>query len=327
VILIITNKEDVHPDRVIDILTKNNIPFFRLNTEAILSDYKITYVNDSINTFFYIRDIKRNVSLDTREISAIWERRPAKPEESNIQDEKIRQLCLKEANELVFEIRYFLKEIFSIGHVFNDRIASAKTLQHNVANKVGFLTPSAIISNDFSAAKKIVNKYNSVAQKSLSADSLELNDYEDYYVFWTKKRQVEDIVNFPEDSFELTFNYLQEYIEKEFELRVTVVCDDIFACKIESQHLNEEEGKVDFRQGYEHELIYSEFNLPHKIRLNCLAYLNQMNLNFGCFDILVTKNKEYIFLECNPNGQWSWIEEEAGLPISKSIAKHLSKAY
>jgi len=35
-------------------------------------------------------------------------------------------------------------------------------------------------------------------------------------------------------------------------------------------------------------------------------------------------NGNYYFLECNPNGQWLWIEEDIGLPISKAIADYLN---
>ena len=48
-----------------------------------------------------------------------------------------------------------------------------------------------------------------------------------------------------------------------------------------------------------------------------------MGLNFGCFDFIVTPSGEYVFLECNPNGQWLWVELETGLPISQAIAEFL----
>ena len=34
---------------------------------------------------------------------------------------------------------------------------------------------------------------------------------------------------------------------------------------------------------------------------------------------------EYFFLECNPNGQWLWVELETDLPISRAIAEFLSE--
>ena len=54
-----------------------------------------------------------------------------------------------------------------------------------------------------------------------------------------------------------------------------------------------------------------------------LRYLKRMHLNFGCFDFIVTPDGEYVFLECNPNGQWLWIEEEPGMKISEAIAEAL----
>lgn len=49
-----------------------------------------------------------------------------------------------------------------------------------------------------------------------------------------------------------------------------------------------------------------------------------MNLNFGCFDFIKAKSGCYYFLECNPNGQWLWLEIDLGIPISKSISDFLS---
>lgn len=40
---------------------------------------------------------------------------------------------------------------------------------------------------------------------------------------------------------------------------------------------------------------------------------------------IVTPDDEYVFLECNPNGQWLWIELATGFDISKVIANNLAK--
>jgi glutathione synthase/RimK-type ligase-like ATP-grasp enzyme len=99
----------------------------------------------------------------------------------------------------------------------------------------------------------------------------------------------------------------------------------VFACKIDSQILDEDKGKVDWRQGYDHGLKHEPFELPEKIRDFCRAYLSKMNLHFGCFDMIVTPENEYVFLECNPNGQWLWIELATGMKISEAIAETLSR--
>lgn len=127
----------------------------------------------------------------------------------------------------------------------------------------------------------------------------------DEWLFMTQKTTLQDISNAPEEAFSQTVSFVQEYIEKAFELRVTVVGNRIFACRIDSQLQQDDTGKIDWRQGYG-------------------TYLRRMGLNFGCFDFIVTPSGEYVFLECNPNGQWLWVELETGLPISEAIARWLA---
>ena len=42
-VLIFTNKEDVHPTPVIEHLQKHGVSIFRFNTEALLTDYRFCF--------------------------------------------------------------------------------------------------------------------------------------------------------------------------------------------------------------------------------------------------------------------------------------------
>lgn len=94
-------------------------------------------------------------------------------------------------------------------------------------------------------------------------------------------------------------------------------------CRTDSQEVEPDKGKVDRRQGYDYGLKHLVSVLSERISDFCTEYLKRMNLNFGCFDFIVTPEGEYVFLECNPNGQWLWIEEETGMKISEAIADAL----
>ena len=114
----------------------------------------------------------------------------------------------------------------------------------------------------------------------------------------------------------------QEYIEKAYELRVTCAGDQVFCCRIDSQA--SAESSEDFRfnaRNLKHELIECP-ELETKLK----AYLKEFDINFGCFDIAVTPSGEFVFFECNPNGQWLWIEELTGAPIGKAVADLLLSA-
>jgi glutathione synthase/RimK-type ligase-like ATP-grasp enzyme len=48
-----------------------------------------------------------------------------------------------------------------------------------------------------------------------------------------------------------------------------------------------------------------------------------LGINFGCFDIIKSTKGEYVFLECNPNGQWLWIEKIIKIGIARALAHML----
>ncbi|MCK5171613.1 MAG: hypothetical protein KAQ75_17170, partial [Bacteroidales bacterium] len=48
--------------------------------------------------------------------------------------------------------------------------------------------------------------------------------------------------------------------------------------------------------------------------------MDYYQLNYGAIDMIVTNNDKYIFLEINPVGEFFWLEENPGFPISETIA-------
>ncbi|OKJ84220.1 hypothetical protein AMK31_17705 [Streptomyces sp. TSRI0107] len=62
---------------------------------------------------------------------------------------------------------------------------------------------------------------------------------------------------------------------------------------------------------------------PDGMREALVRFLADVGLGFGAFDFAVTADGAWWFLECNPNGQWAWLEDAAGLPITTAIAAML----
>jgi len=323
VILIITNKEDVHPTPVIKYLSERQIPVFRLNTEALLTDYQFHWYFNKEVTDFYAKNSINGLELKGSEITAIWERRPEFPSELFVENSpEINKHNLEEAQGFLSFLRYYLKDVFSIGSIVFDRVSASKMLQLKVAKELGIKTPSTCFSNCKKEIVLFAKNFEYVVLKSIANDNVWLgNEYE--YVFYAQKIKSSLLLDKAEEMFSQTVSYVQNYIEKLFELRITVVGKKIFACKIDSQILDNDKGKIDWRQGYDYGLKHESFELPEPIKTFCINYLNKMHLNFGCFDMIVTPENEYVFLECNPNGQWLWIEQETGMKISEAIAEIL----
>lgn len=323
-ILIITNKEDIHPTPVIEILDSRKVPVFRLNTEALLTDYEFAWWNDSRSCDFHIRCIQNGLEVRGSEITAVWDRRPESPKELPIKSSpQIDSHNLAEALGFLVFLRSYLKDIPSIGSIAYDRQASSKMLQYKYAIQAGFAVPESCYTNRKENIVPMASRYRQLLFKSIENDDIWDEDNMQDYVFYARKVSSETVIAAPDEAFSQTVSFVQNYVEKEFELRVTVVGGKIFSCRINSQTMTDDTGKTDWRQGYDYGLEQEAFDLPKEISGKCQEYLRLMGLNFGCFDFIVTPAGEYVFLECNPNGQWLWVELATGLKISGAIADFL----
>jgi len=115
----------------------------------------------------------------------------------------------------------------------------------------------------------------------------------------------------------------QEYVPKEIELRMTVIEEDVFSCAIDSQ--KSERTKDDWRR-YDFEKVpHYSYKLPVDIENKLVDFLKNAGLKFGAFDMILTPNGEYVFLEINPNGQWYWIEKLTGMKITERLVRLFKK--
>jgi glutathione synthase/RimK-type ligase-like ATP-grasp enzyme len=325
-ILIFTNKEDSHPTHVIQYLKAWGVPVFRLNTECLLTDYRFSWWANADDCDFHIRNIKNGLDIYGHEISAIWDRRPQVPKELPRPNEyeDVNKLNLDEAHEFLSFIRYYLKDVFSIGSIVEDRPAASKMLQLSIARQLGMRIPDTCFANEMPPIASLAKRYPALSLKPIGESCVLLNE-EDEYVFYSQKVDSNILLQQPQEAFSQTVSFVQNYVNKAYELRITVCCGDLVACKIDSQVQDDDKGKIDWRQGYEFDLKHEIVDIPDAIKTFCYDFLVKMKLNFGCFDFIVTPEGEYVFLECNPNGQWLWIELYTGYDISEIIARNLSR--
>ena len=325
-VFIFTNKNDIHPTNVIKHLASWGVPVFRLNTECLLTDYQFKWWCDENGCDFYIRNIKNNLEVYGHEITAVWERRAMTPKHLPIthRERSINKYNREEAHGFLSFLRYYMRDIYSIGSIVEDRPAESKMLQLAVAKSIGAKVPDTCYANYKSAFENLCSKHEMLSLKTINNDSIFVEG-EKEYVFYSQKCKSADLMKQAPEAFSQTACYLQNYIDKKYELRITVCCNDIVACKIDSQIQGETTGKIDWRQGYDYNLRQEIVEIPDSVKDLCLSYLKRMKLNFGCFDFIVTPDDEYIFLECNPNGQWLWIELETGFDISEIVARNLTK--
>lgn len=309
-ILIVTYKKDYTADFVINKLNEKGIPYFRLNCDDILEEA----VKISIDT-------KTVLTAKINEIEcfdAVWFRRVSLPD---IEIEN-----LDDAGYIYSEIEFFYKNLWVslnakkwLSLPKNVYEAENKILQLKIAQSLGFIIPKTIITSDKESIKDLFQECNKkIIVKPIYSGEYVKTEALSGQIFTSlitenDLKSLDDSLPFP--------SIYQEYIDKNCEIRVTVVGNDVFAASVDSQ--STEETKIDWRK---EPLKFKRFKLPEEVSQKCINLVKQLGLNFGAIDLIYTPTKEYVFLEINPNGQWVWIETDTELPISDSIIDFFSTA-
>ena len=55
---------------------------------------------------------------------------------------------------------------------------------------------------------------------------------------------------------------------------------------------------------------------PSTLTHRCQHMVSYLGLGFWAIDFALKPDGTYVFLEINPNGEWLWLEDQLGLPIS-----------
>jgi glutathione synthase/RimK-type ligase-like ATP-grasp enzyme len=304
-ILIITHKTDFTADFVVNKLNQREISYKRLNCEDIYKkNFEIKFNPDFTYSI-----------LDEKEFKSVWFRRTRLP--------LITGLSKEEQVYLLTETESLFKNIFSsldanwVSAPSAVYEAENKVLQMKTARKLGFTIPPTIITNSREELKNFFKECNGdIILKPISQTKIHHNKAP-AFIFTNPVPQqfIQDI-----EQYDLTPSIFQENVEKEYELRITVVGNDVFSAKVDSQ--KDPETKSDWRKM---KLRFERAEVPIEVQNMCLGLIKELRLQFGAIDMIKTPDGNYVFLEINPNGQWAWIEDQTGHKISDSIIRQLTK--
>ncbi|MEU0516938.1 ATP-grasp ribosomal peptide maturase [Streptosporangium sp. NPDC006007] len=194
-----------------------------------------------------------------------------------------------------------------VSHPWAIAAAEYKPVQLTTARRVGFDVPATLITNRVDDAHAFATKHGPIIYKPLRATPCTDPNGEPATI-WTTQVEPGEL----DGTISQTAHLFQVRIDKVADLRVTVIGEQVFCVRIDSDLL-------DWRQDYDR-LSYTVIEPPPGLADHCHTYLEDLGLRFGAFDFAFTNDDVPVFLECNPNGQWGWLEEVTGLPISAAVA-------
>lgn len=195
--------------------------------------------------------------------------------------------------------------------------ANYKPYQLMLAPRMGLSIPRTLITNDPKKAKIFIeeNKQGSI-YKTLSSPEVTSDTYEHTTIFTSKVSQ-DDLVWL--STVRYTPCLLQEFVLKAYEIRVTIIGDNVFTAALRAPVAD----VVDWRPMTD-QMEYSAHTLPDEVSRACLRLTRRLGLSFAALDLVVTPDDRYVFLEVNPAGQWAWLEPPTGLRMTEALTDWLA---
>jgi glutathione synthase/RimK-type ligase-like ATP-grasp enzyme len=254
----------------------------------------------------------------SNQISCVWCRRPFI--ELTLQERRENGIDFKiwrnEWNKTLLGLYNSLKDIPWLNPLRKAYKGENKYYQMEIAKSVGFNMPVTLVTNEKSEVCEFISRYKKVLFKLMSQEIYEVAA-DEFKGLYTNIIDENDVKNFCE--IEENPIVLQEYIDKKFEVRYTVVGNEHLVCKIDSQ--SSEKAKSDWRRYDIAHTPHCRIDPPLDIKQKVSQMLSTLGLEYGALDFIVKPNGEWFFLEINCMGQWLWIEQLTGLPISAAIVK------
>ncbi|UZO82067.1 grasp-with-spasm system ATP-grasp peptide maturase [Aquimarina sp. ERC-38] len=243
------------------------------------------------------------------------------------------QIIDRESNNLNFleleihknkELRNFYELL--IDSYSNAKVISSLSIDHNLnkikvlrlAKDCGLYIPETVITNNKEKLRLFLLKHFSIVVKPIwNVSFFRKNDQ--VYKMLTKKISKNDLNKIPKI---FAPSLLQEYIEKEYEIRSFFWFKNFYSMAIFSQE--NEKTVVDFRN---YDKVKPNRTVPYKlpriIEEKTRKLLKLLNIESGSIDFLKTRNEDYIFLEINPNGQFGMVSHPCNYHLEEIVAKKL----
>ncbi|MFF0265224.1 ATP-grasp ribosomal peptide maturase [Kribbella sp. NPDC004536] len=311
-VLVMTEVDDPTADMVIAELNKRDVPLIRFDSSDFPTSLTVAAnINGRQGWRGRLRTPTREVELAA--VRSLYFRRPNDFDFAHLEPQAARFA----AAQARFGLGGLLADLPGCRYVNHpNAIADAeyKPVQLSTATAVGMRVPPTIITNDPAEARAFAHDVGRIIYKPLYIGVHDLDG--EPASIWVREVHEEEM----DDSIAGTMHLFQARCDKASDLRVTVIGDEVFCVKI----FSEDPELLDWRYDYEH-LSYSVVEPPAELVDGMRAYMKQFNLVFGCFDFAVPRDGTPIFLECNPNGQWGWLEEETGLPMTAALANLLER--
>ncbi|MFC9680020.1 ATP-grasp ribosomal peptide maturase [Streptomyces sp. NPDC056948] len=307
-VLVVTSLHDPTADVVISELHDRDIPVVRLDSGDFPASLSVEAQITQRGLHGLLHTPTR--TADLANVRALYYRRPTGFAFPHL-DEQDAKFAITQARYGLGGVLASLPGCLYVNHPHRIGDAEFKPSGLAVAVEAGLLVPPTLVTSSPDAAREFIKAYGPAIYKPL---------YNPIYLV----DGVSSVVKVAEvstadidDDVAGTAHLFQKRIPKVADVRVTVIGREVFCVRIDSDLL-------DWRTDYS-KLSYTPVDAPLGTVPALHHYMDHFGLVFGAFDFAIDGEGRWWFLECNPSGQWYWLETETGLPMCAALADLLER--
>lgn len=205
-----------------------------------------------------------------------------------------------------------------VNHPDLDRAAAHKPHQLAAAARAGLSIPESVVTNSADAARTFTGAREKTVYKAMTGGPDTTGALDRASALYTTLVIPDEIT----PGVARTAHLFQEWADKAYEVRLTVVGQRLFATRIDARGPR---ARTDWRSDYRN-LSYREVEAPADVSRAVHRLMSGFQLTYGALDFVVTPGGQWVFLELNPNGQWGWLQLATEQPIAAAIADHLEES-
>jgi hypothetical protein len=251
--------------------------------------------------------------LSLGDVTVVWWRRP-RPFvlHREIADGEYAHFAYSECAEALAGLWQSLEATW-INHPAEEQTAARKLYQLRAADELGLDIPRTLVTNDPDQARSFFDAHGraGVAYKTFLPAA---HDWRETRILRRDELAQLEAVRYAPVIF-------QEYVPLTLDLRVTVIGSEFFAAAV---HPIAGGYEPDYRMDVDRATV-EPFELPAEIERRLGDLMSRLGLSYAAIDMRLAPDGRFVFLEVNPSGEWLFVEQRSGQPITAAFARHLAQ--
>lgn len=310
-LLILTNTEDVTADYLVSVLKRCSVNLIRFDTDTMLDRIRFSYAG--CKPVIHVD----GVFCHPAEVSNVWYRRPERVKRNGLVDLAEGKFILDEWSEVLEGFFAHVEKPRWMNHPACNVAASHKIDQLTKAKEFGLRVPETLVTQSAQELRFFNEKHGGlIIVKPMAGGSVERENGERESLVYTNRVPLDHLADLGDLAACPTL--FQELIDKEADVRITVVDRDVHAVELIAKEPDGSQ-RCDIRRNNMDDVKYRVVRVPGAVETGIRRLLTYYGLRFAAIDMAVTRTGDWVFFEVNPNGQWAWLDLAGATNIADSF--------